>query len=264
MQHLEYARQVLWPALDVQIASVTDQWSQYAIAGPSARELLELLFDKTLDLSNDAFPYLACGELDWDGIPARLFRISFSGELGYELAVPSMYGNAALLALMRAGESLGVAPYGTEALGTLRIEKGHASAAELNGTTTADDLGLGRMMSSKKSFIGSVLAKRPGLTNPNRMKLIGVRPVDRSQTLRAGAHLLPLGAPHSHDADQGYLTSATQSPTLGYSIALGFLKRGPERLGEHLRACDPLRNSDVEVEVVAPVFHDPDGARLRT
>jgi len=262
MQHLEHARQVLWPQLDVQMVSVTEQWAQYAVAGPQSRLLLERLLGDTIDIANAAFPYLACAEFSWRGITVRLFRISFSGELAYELAVPAHYGDAAIREIMNVGEMLGVTPYGTEALGVMRIEKGHVGGNELNGTTTADDLGLGRMMSKKKDFIGRVLAKRSGLTANDRSVLVGFKPLDRSQRLNAGAHLLAPGAAVSLDNDQGYLTSVAFSPMLGHSIGLGLLKRGRERLGERLRAYDPLREGDVEIEVVSPVFFDPDGTRL--
>ena len=262
MQHLEHARQILWPELDVQIVSVTEQWAQYAIAGPKSRELLERLLGGVFDLSDRAFPYLACAEFSWANLRARLFRISFSGELAYELAVPARYGDAVIRAIMSAGEPFGVTPYGTEALGVMRIEKGHVAGNELNGTTTAADLGLGRMMSTKKDFIGRVLAKRPGLTDPERPSLVGIRPVDRSERLYGGAHFLALGATPSLENDQGYLTSVAYSPMLGHWIGLGFLKRGPERHGERLRAFCPIRSADAEVEVVSPLFFDPEGARL--
>ena len=161
MQHLEHARQVLWPELDVQVASVSEQWAQYAIAGPRSRLLLERLLGNALDVSNAAFVYLACAEFSWHGRPARLFRISFSGELAYELAVPAGQGAAAMQAIMAAGETFGVVPYGTEAMGVMRIEKGHPAGNELNGTTTAADLGLGKLLSKRKDFIGRVLASRP-------------------------------------------------------------------------------------------------------
>ena len=193
MQHMEHARQVLWPELDVQIVSVTEQWAQYAIAGPNARRLLARLLGDAIDVSNAAFPYLACAQFFWRGVPARLFRISFSGELAYELAVPARYGDAAIRAIIAAGEAFGVTPYGLEALGVMRIEKGHVTANEINGTTTATDLGLGRMMSKKKDFIGCVLARRPGLVDPERPALVGVKPVDKSARLYAGAHFLASG-----------------------------------------------------------------------
>lgn len=263
MQHMEHARQVLWPDLDVQIVSVTEQWAQYAIAGPNSRRLLERLLGNCIDLSHAAFPYLACAEFAWQGIPARIFRVSFSGELAYELAVPTSYGDAAIRAIMAAGQSSGAVPYGTEALGVMRIEKGHVAGNELNGTTTAGDLGLGRMVSTKKDFIGRVLAQRPGLTHPDRPVLVGVKPIDRSARLSAGAHFLARNAQASPENDQGYLTSAAYSPMLGHWIGLGLLARGPQRRGERILAYDRLRGGDVEVEVVPPVFFDPEGLRLQ-
>jgi heterotetrameric sarcosine oxidase alpha subunit len=263
MQHLEHARQVTWPELDVQIASVTEQWAQYSIAGPSSRQLLERLLGSSIDLSNEAFPYLACAEFSWRGIMARLFRVSFSGELAFELAVPACYGNATIRAIMAAGADWGVTPYGTEALTVMRIEKGHVAGNELNGTTTAADLGLGRMMSAKKDFIGRILAGRPGLTDPARPRLVGVKPVDLKTRLHAGAHFLRRGAAPSLANDEGYLTSVAYSPMLGHWIGLGLLSRGPERMGERIRAYDPVRGGDVEAEIVSPVFLDPEGLRLR-
>jgi sarcosine oxidase subunit alpha len=262
MQHLEHARQVLWPDLDVHTVSVTEQWAQYAIAGPESRRLLERLLDGAINVSTAAFPYLACAQFSWRGIPARLFRISFSGEMAYELAVPARYGDAAVRAIMAAGEEFGVVPYGTEALGVMRIEKGHVAGNELNGTTTAADLGLGRMLSKKKDCIGRILADRPGLTDPNRPALVGVKPVDPSARLYAGAHFLALGADATLENDQGYVTSVAYSPMLGTWVGLGLLARGPQRHGERIRAHSPVRGGDVEVQVVSPVFFDPEGARL--
>jgi sarcosine oxidase subunit alpha len=165
---------------------------------------------------------------------------------------------------MELGVDLGIAPYGTEALGIMRIEKGHIAGNEINGTTTAADLGFGRMMSNKKDYIGRVLAAREGLTDPQRQALVGVKPVDRSERFQAGAHFLEVNAKATLNNDQGYLTSVAFSPMLNHWIGLGLLRGGPKRLGERLRAYDTLRNSDVEVEVVSPVFFDPDGVRLKS
>jgi sarcosine oxidase subunit alpha len=262
MQHLEHGRQVLWPELDVQMVSVTEQWAQYSIAGPNSRRLLKGLLGNAIEVSNAAFPYLACSEFAWRGTMARLFRISFSGELAYEVAVPARYGDAAIRAIMQAGAALDVVPYGTEALSVMRIEKGHVAGNELNGTTTAADLGLGRMMGKKKDFIGRVLAGRPGLIDPSRPALIGIKPVDKSRRLRAGAHFLTRDAEASLENDQGYMTSVAFSPMLGHWIGLGLLARGPERIGERIRLHDPLRDGDLEAEVCSPVFFDPEGVRL--
>ena len=164
MQHLEFCHQALWPNLDVRMVSVTEQWAQFSIAGPRSRDVLRQVVDAEHDISNEAFPYLSARTISvGGGIEARLFRISFSGELAYELAVPASYGDAAIRAIMEAGKPYGVRPYGTEALGVMRIEKGHVAGNELNGQTTTRDLGLERMMSRKKDFIGRLMAGRPAL-----------------------------------------------------------------------------------------------------
>ena len=263
MQHLEFCHQALWPDLDVQMISVTEQWSQYAVAGPMARVVLQKLVDPPFDMSNQAFPFLAVANLTIaGGVPARLFRISFSGELAYELAVPARYGQAAIRLLIAEGAEFGIAPYGTEALGVLRIEKGHAAGNELNGQTTARDLGLGKMMSTKKDYIGRVLAGREALTDPLRPALIGFKPVDTKQRLRAGAHFVGRSAKVCPETVEGHMTSVCFSPVLGHWIGLGLLRRGPQRIGEQVRALDPVRGGDLLVEVCSPVFVDPEGARL--
>lgn len=262
-QHLEFARQVLWPELDVQVVSVTDQWAQFAIAGPQSRRLLEKLLGSLIDLSNETFPYQACAEIQWDGIPTRIFRVSFSGELAYELAVPAQFGDAVIRAIMHAGEQFGVTPYGIEALGVMRIEKGHVSGNELNGTTTAADLGLARMMSQTKDFIGKVLAGRSALAAPDRPTLVGLQPVAVGDRLYAGAHvLLPRSQP-SLANDLGYVTSVAYSATLGHWIGLGLISGGARRLGQQLQLFDPLRENSIDVRVVSPVYVDPKGTRLK-
>ena len=164
MQHLEFCRQVLFPELDVQLTSVSDQWAQFSIAGPKTRDLLREIVEPAEDLSNEGFPFMGAREVALrGGITARLFRISFSGEMAFEISVPARFGDALVRNLMIAGKPFGVTPYGTEALGVMRIEKGHVAGPELNGTTTAADLGLGKMMSTKKDFVGRVMAGREAL-----------------------------------------------------------------------------------------------------
>ena len=262
-RHLEFCRQCLWPGLDVHLVSTTESWAQYAIAGPRARDLVALAVDG-LDVSDEGFPFMACtGTTVCGGTPARLFRISFSGELAYELAVPARFGDALMRFLMAAGEPLGVTPYGTEALGVMRVEKGHAAGNELNGQTTARDLGLGRMVSAKKDCVGNALSRRPGLVDPARPRLVGLVPVEPTARLRAGAHFVAPGAAVTTANDEGWMSSVAFSPALGHSIGLGFLARGAERAGEIVRACDPLRGEEHEVRVVSPHFVDPDGTRLK-
>jgi sarcosine oxidase subunit alpha len=262
-QHLQFCHQVLWPEFDVQFVSVTDQWAQFSVAGPRARDTLAALADMPFDLSNATFPYMAVAELTVCGdVPARLFRLSFSGELAYEIAVPARYGGALAQCLTEAGGSFGIVPYGTEALGVMRIEKGHVSGNELDGRTTAADLGLGRLMSTKKDFVGRVLAERSALRDPGRIALVGFKPVRTGDRLRAGAHVVPIGAPATAANDQGIITSVAFSPSLDHWIGLGLIARGPQRIGEHVLAADPVRGAAVEVEVCQSCFIDPEGARL--
>jgi len=197
------------------------------------------------------------------GIPARLYRLSFSGELAYEIGVPARYGDALARVLMQAGEPFGIVPYGTEALGVMRIEKGHVAGNEIDGRTTADDLGLGRMMSSKKDFVGRVMAARPALLDPKRPKLVGFRPRDPRNRLYAGAHLLPVGAALVAENDQGVITSVAYSPSLDHWIGLGFIVGGADRMGQTVMMVDFMRDSFIEIELCAPVFVDPKGERLR-
>lgn len=263
-QHMEFCAQWLWPELDVQLVSATEQWAQYAVAGPRSRELLRKIVDPEFDISDTGFPYLQVGNITvCGGVKARLYRLSFSGERAYEIGVPARFGDSLLRNLMQAGEEFEVCPYGSEALAVMRIEKGHISGPELNGTTTPRDLGLGGMVSKKKDFIGRVLGERPGLVDPERPTLIGFRPVNRTARLRSGAHLFARGVATTPDNDHGHLTSVAYSPTVGHWIALGLLRRGPERIGEIVRAYDPVRNGDDLVEVVSPIFVDPEGVKLR-
>lgn len=207
---------------------------------------------------------MACGEISiCDGTPARLFRISFSGELAYELAVPTRYGDALIRELMDAGKEFDVTPYGLEALGVMRIEKGHAAGNELNGQTTALNLGLGKMVSKKKDAIGSRLSERDQMNRDDAIKLVGFKPVDSSKSLTAGAHFVTKGKEPTMAHDQGYMTSVGYSPNLKTSIGLGFIKRGDQRIGEIVTAFDGLRGTTQDVEIVSPHFIDPEGERLR-
>jgi glycine cleavage system aminomethyltransferase T len=263
-QHMHFCHQVLWPELDVQFVSVTDQWAQYAVAGPRSRELLSRVLDPACDISNASLPYMAARPIALrDGQRGRLFRISFSGELAYEVAAPARGGEALMEALFVAGADLGVTAYGLEALNVMRIEKGHMTASELNGQTTAHDLGLERMLSGTKDFVGATLARRAHLVDPARPRLVGLLPVDRKARIAGGMHFVPRGAEHTAANDLGHVTSVGYSPNLQQWIGLGLLARGPERHGEHVLACDPLRGTETLVEVKPTVFVDPEGARLR-
>ncbi len=262
MSHMEFVHQALFPDLDVTYTSVTEQWAQMAIAGPSARATLNKIVDGA-KLDDVNTPYMAACEISiLKGLPARLFRISFSGEHAYELAVPADFGNGVARALMQAGKEFGITPYGIEALSIMRIEKGHVAGGELNGTTTAGDLGLGKMMSAKKDYIGRMMAGREGLIDPKRQVVVGIRPVEKRDKLRAGAHLLTQGQSPSLANDQGYITSVAFSPMLNMWIGLALLSDGRNRKGEVVRVFDGLRNHHMLAEICEPIHFDPENRRL--
>ncbi len=262
LTHLEFCAQVLWPELDVRLASVTDQWAQMAVAGPKSRELLAGIVED--DLSDAAFPYLAARAVTLrGGLGGRLFRISFSGELAYELAVPAGHGEDVADALLAAGAPFGVTPYGSEALGVLRVEKGHVTHAEINGTVTPADLGLGKMVSAgKPDFIGKAMLAREGMCDPDRPALVGLRPLDPATGFKAGAHILSKGAEATLENDQGYVTSAVHSPHVGSTIGLALVIRGPRRHGEEVVVWDALRGTTTAALLCDPCFVDPEHARL--
>lgn len=145
----------------------------------------------------------------------------------------------------------------------MRIEKGHPAGGELNGQTTAGDLGLARLMSGKKDFIGRAMATRPALVAADRPALVGLRPREPGARFNAGAHLLPVGVPATVEHDAGWVSSVAYSPTLRAWIGLGFLEGGVARVGQFMRAYDPVRDGDLVVEIVPPCFIDPEGVRVR-
>ncbi|MEL6601055.1 MAG: glycine cleavage T C-terminal barrel domain-containing protein, partial [Pseudomonadota bacterium] len=179
------------------------------------------------------------------------------------IAVPSRYGNALMAALMEVGRDMDAIPYGTEALGVMRIEKGHAAGNEINGQTTAHMLGLGRMVSQTKDAIGNRLSQRADMIRDDDLRLMGFRPVDGRDALIAGAHFLAEGDAATMANDQGWMTSVAYSPSLGHAIGLGFLRRGAERIGERIIAHSPVRGGDILVEVCSPHHIDPEGERQR-
>ncbi len=261
MRHLEFVSQCLHPGWQVSFTSVTEHWAQFAVAGPKSRELLNGILAAPVD--NESWPFMACGDVTVLGVAGRLFRISFSGEHAYEIAVPARYGASLFDALVKRAEEMGGGAYGMEALNVLRIEKGHITHAEIHGRTTAFDIGMGRMVSDKKDCIGKTMAEREGLMDPDREQLVGLRPVGPVKQLTAGAHLFDKGAEPVRVNDQGYVTSVAFSPDVGTFIGLGFVQRGPERYGEVMRMVDHLRGLEAEVQICAPVFVDPEGGRTR-
>jgi sarcosine oxidase subunit alpha len=165
--------------------------------------------------------------------------------------------------LVAKAKELGGGAYGMEALNVLRIEKGFITHAEIHGRTTAFDIGMERMISAKKDCIGKTAAARPGMVDPDRERLVGLKPVGTVKQLTAGAHLFNKGDAATRVNDQGYITSVGYSPTLGHFMGLGFLRNGPNRIGEHVKMVDHLRGVEAVCEVIDPVAFDPEGGRLR-
>jgi sarcosine oxidase subunit alpha len=258
LRHMDFCHRILQPEADVCIEPVTDQWAQFALAGPHARQILKKLVGPTIEVGNAALPFMGTIEADIANIPGRLFRISFSGELAYEIAVAASHGPDLADALLAAG----AVPYGLEALNVLRLEKGHPVGAELNGQTSAADLGMGQMLSKKKDFIGRALSLREALLDPDRPALVGLRPCTPGASLHAGAHLVPAGAAATAANDKGHITSVAYSATLGHWIGLALLSGGTRHTGEIFRAVNLLQNIETDVEIVSRVFHDTEAKAL--
>ena len=261
MRHLDFVHQCLHPEWDVSFISVTEQWAQFSIAGPKSQELVNAVLDKPI--TSETFPFMSCASVGVLGEAGRLFRISFSGEHGYEIAVPSRYGESLFRLLVSRAEEIGGGPYGMEALNVLRLEKGFITHAEIHGRITAYDLGMQRMVSEKKDCIGKTSASRPGLLDSDREQLIALKPVGSVKQITAGAHLFDLNDEPIRQNDKGYVTSVGFSPTFGHFIGLGFFKGGHSRLGEQIKMVDHLRGIETECEIINTVSFDPKGDRLR-
>jgi glycine cleavage system aminomethyltransferase T len=261
MSTLEYWLQVHWRDLDVRLTSVTDQWAAMALAGPDSRAVLSSLTAD--DVSNDQLPFMGYKETLLAGVPARIFRISFSGELAYEINVPADYGPGIWEALLDAGRRYDMTPYGTEAMAVLRIEKGHVAGMELDGRTTPADLGLERMVVAEKDCIGKRSLSRPALCAADRKQLVGLVPTDSRSPIPRGAQLAADPQLNFPVPILGHVTSTCYSPALGQPIALALLKGGRGRYSEKLYALSPLTSERVQVEVTHHVFYDREGVRLR-
>ncbi len=265
LSHLDYAAQVLWPELDVHFCSATEQWCGVAVAGPQSRNILAKAFGDAIDMSDAALPFMGVRDFDWLGTRARIFRISFSGELAYEVNVPWSSGEAIWDTIWAAGQDDGLIPYGVEALNVMRIEKGHVTGAEIDGRLTATDMGFAKMLSSKKPFVGRVMAGRSALIAQDRPQLVGLMLAEGEQGhFRSGAHIVPDKDNASSDTDIGWVTSVAHSPALGgRRIGLAFVKGGLSvHRGKHLYAVNPLFDEAHKVEVCSPHFFDPKGERL--
>ncbi len=260
MQHLEYYLDVVWPELKVHVTSVTDEWAGAAVAGPKSRDVLAACVTGAA-VDNAALPFMGIVHGQIAGAPVMICRLSFSGEMAYEVYSGAGHGTHVWEALMAAGKPFGIVPYGLEALGTLRIEKGHVTGAEIDGRTTARDLHLDWMLSKKKPFLGSAMMDREGLIASDRLALVGLISLD-NRPLNGGAHVVEqLDAANPHGSI-GHITAACYSPALGRYIGLALVKDGKKRRGSRAYISDPLRSRFGAVEIVSHHFFDPEGSRM--
>ena len=262
MAWLEELLQTRWTDLKVNVTSVSEQWAAAAISGPRTREVLNQCVEDPSLITNENLPFLGFISTELKGgIPCRIARISFSGELGYEVYTFSDYAHSVMDLLWNSAKKFDGCLYGLEALGALRVEKGHVTGAELDGRVTIDDSGLGRMASTKKSYIGSSMRKRGVLDSEDREKLVGFFPVNKKETFDAGT--LVCEKNNIKGFGVGRITSVTHSPELGHWIGIGFIQGGVERWkNKTVIGSDPVRNKEMEIQVVSPHMIDPEGQRM--
>jgi sarcosine oxidase, subunit alpha len=258
---MEDYRQTEWPQLKVWLTSTTEQWAVIAVQGPNARKVIEPLVEG-IDITAKAFPHLSMARgkiLRW---PMLLFRVSFTGELGFEINVPSDHGLEVWEAVYAAGAAFGITPYGTEAMHVLRAEKGYIIVGqETDGTATPDDAGLSWAIGKNKAdFVGLRSLQRPAMKRADRKQLVGLKPRDGRSVLDEGAQVCERPGPRPPMQLIGHVTSSYAASTVGFPIALAMIAGGRARVGTTLYVSQP--QGDVEVEVTSPVFYDPEGVRV--
>jgi len=260
MSWLEFLLQTAWTELQVQVSSLSDEWAAMAVSGPKARAALSIAFPGH-DFGNERLPHMGCLEIAIENVPVRIIRLSFSGELAYEVYLPADYGIALWEHILIAAKSLGIKPYGLEALASLRVEKGHVAGLELDHRTSLDDLGLGKMASREKPYVGRELRQRPELQAPERWSLVGLECLEPAKRLRGGAILFAAND-EIKGQGRGYITSVTWSTELEKYIGLGLYQGGLKHAGEEIVCAYPLKDERVRARIVAPQFVDPKNERL--
>ena len=263
LSHLEYYLQIVWPELDVNVVSTTEQWAGAAIAGPKSRDLLQKLFPDT-DVSNEGLPFMGFVEANLFGVNARIFRISFSGELAYEVNVESDNGNFMWEKIIEIGKDFDLQPYGTEALSTLRIEMGHVAGSELDGRTIPYDTGLDGLVSKKKDFIGKRSLLKKAYNEKDRQRLVGVVPLDKKTSIPEGSHLVKDPKGKLPNPKLGHISASCWSVEHNNPFSLAILKDGKNMIGSKLYAMSPLKNKTIAVEIVSSHYVDPKGERVRS
>ena len=263
LSHLEYYLQIVWPELNVNVVSTTEQWAGAAIAGPKSRDMLSKLYPD-LDVSNEALPFMGYKEAEFFGVPSRIFRISFSGELAYEINVKSDHGMFMWEKMMEVGKEFGNQPYGTEALSTLRIEMGHVAGPELDGRTIPSDVSLNGLVSKKKDFIGKNSLGREAFNVESRQKIVGLIPIDRKSSIPEGSHIVQDQNAKLPNPKLGHVSSSCWSVENNNPFSLAIMKDGKNMIGKKFFAVSPLKNKSIEVEVISSHYVDPEGKRVRS
>ncbi|MGR0278663.1 sarcosine oxidase subunit alpha family protein [Marinomonas dokdonensis] len=258
---LELYHQTEWPELEVYFNTVTDHWSTATITGPNSRKLLAELTDA--DVSNDSFHFMDWKQITVAGVPARVFRISFTGELSFEINVQANYGMAVWEQLIAAGEKYGITPYGTETMHILRAEKGFIIAGQdTDGSVTPYDLGMGWCVSNQKpfSYIGKRGMSREDCVRDNRKQLVGLKTKDPKQVIPEGSAAILDPNAAMPIPIEGHVSSSYWSECLGHSIAMGFIRDGLNKMGDTVYY--PLADGTmIEAEICSPIFYDPKGER---
>ncbi len=263
LSHLEYYLQVVWPELNVNVVSTTEQWAGAAIAGPKSRLLLQKLFPN-IDCSNEGLPFMGFVETNLSGVYARIFRISFSGELAYEVNVESNYGNFMWEKIIEDGYEFNIQPYGTEALSTLRIEMGHVAGSELDGRTIPYDNSLEGLVSKKKDFIGKRSLQKEAFIAPDREKIVGVVPLDKKTSIPEGSYIVVDPKAKLPNPKLGHVSASCWSVEYNNPFSLAIIKDGKNMIGKKLFALSPLKNKSIPVEIVSSHYVDPKGERVRS
>ena len=263
LSHLEYYLQVVWPELNVNVVSTTEQWAGAAIAGPKSRDVLQKLFPDT-NVSNEGLPFMGYVEGNLFGVYARIFRISFSGELAYEVNVESDNGNFMWEKIIEIGKDFHIQPYGTEALSTLRIEMGHVAGSELDGRTIPYDNSLEGLLSKKKDFIGKRSLNRAAFIAEDRQKVVGVVPLDKKTSIPEGSHLVKDANAKLPNPKLGHVSASCWSVEHNNPFSLAILHDGKNMIGQKLFALSPLKSKSIPVEIVSSHYVDPKGERVRS
>ncbi len=260
---MEQWLQTEWPSLKVYLTSVTDQWAVASVAGPRSREVVEAVC-QDIDFDSQAFPFMSMRRGRAAGVEARVFRISFSGELAYEINVPANAGAHLWQSLLEAGEPAGITAYGTETMHVLRAEKGFIIVGQdTDGSMTPADLGMDWIVSRRKDFLGRRSLSRSDSLRPGRKQLVGLQSVDGETVLPEGAQLVNEPGEQRPLPMVGHVTSSYASATLGHPVALAVVKGGATRMGGTVHACT-LDGRSIACRIVSPVFYDPDGERMKS